>query len=229
MSLHAMDTHKAVQEFLDAGVEQPLAEVMVAAIDGAVSEHMLTKDELEAVKAAAIEELANKADLEAIAGELHTVTDDVAALKGDTAMLKKDVAVLKSDTAVLKDDVAVLKSDTAVLKDDVAVLKGDTAMLKKDVAVLNVKVDGLESTMQQHREESRQHRTEFKQHRENFAQHQLENQAEHARLDASIKSEIGKLRDDMAQWKSQLLIFLGGGLLASTVLTVTILGFLLAP
>ena len=238
MSLHAMDTHKTVQEFLAAGVEQPVAEVMVAAIDGAVSQHMLTKDEMEAVTAAAIEELANKADLEAIARELHLVKGDVvvlksdtAVLKSDTAVLKKDVAVLKSDTAVLKKDVAVLKSDTAVLKKDVAVLKSDTAVLKKDVAVLkkdvdtlNGKVDKLEGTMQEHK-------TEFK-------QSQLENQAEHARLEALIKSEIGRHRDEtnaslrrleksMAKLKTQLLIYMGCGLVASTGVTVAILGFLI--
>ena len=217
MSLHAMDTHKTVQEFLAAGVEQPVAEVMVAAIDGAVSQHMLTKDEMEAVTAAAIEELANKADLEAIARELHLVKDDVVVLKSDTAVLKKDMAVLKSDTAVLKKDVAVLKSDTAVLKKDVAVLK-------KDVDTLNGKVDKLEGTVQEHK-------TEFK-------QSQLENQAEHARLEALIKSEIGRHRDEtnaslrrleksMAKLKTQLLIYMGCGLVASTGVTVAILGFLI--
>ena len=238
MSLHAMDTHKAVQEFLAAGVEQPVAEVMVAAIDGAVSQHMLTKDELEAVTAAAIEELASKADLEAIASELHLVKDDVVVLKSDTAVLKKDVAVLKKDVAVLKKDVAVLKSDTAILKKDVDALKSDTAILKKDVdalksdtavlkkdvATLNGKVDKLEGTVQEHR-------TEFK-------QSQLENQAEHARLEALIKSEISQHRDEtnaslrrleksMAELKTQLLIYMGCGLVASTGVTVAILGFLI--
>ena len=231
MSLHAMDTHKAVQEFLAAGVEQPVAEVMVAAIDGAVSQHMLTKDELEAVTAAAIEELASKADLEAIASELHLVKDDVVVLKSDTAVLKKDVAVLKkdvavlkSDTAILKKDVDALKSDTAILKKDVDALKSDTAVLKKDVATLNGKVDKLEGTVQEHR-------TEFK-------QSQLENQAEHARLEALIKSEISQHRDEtnaslrrleksMAELKTQLLIYMGCGLVASTGVTVAILGFLI--
>ena len=198
MRMHAMDTHKAIQEFLAAGVEQPVAEVMVAAIDGAVSEHMLTKDELEAVKAAAIEELASKEDLEAIAGELHLV-----------------------------------KSDTAVLKDDVAALKDDTAVLKKDAAVLSVKVDGLEDAMQEHRKE-------FRQHRQEFQLHLLENNKEHARLEALIKSEIGQLRNetnanhqnlrnDMAKWKNQMLLFLGGGLVASTLTTIAVLGFLGGP
>ena len=97
-------------------------------------------------------------------------------------------------------------------------------MLKKDVDTLNGKVDKLEGTVQEHK-------TEFK-------QSQLENQAEHARLEALIKSEIGRHRDEtnaslrrleksMAKLKTQLLIYMGCGLVASTGVTVAILGFLI--
>ncbi len=80
----------------------------------------------EAMRAAATADrtdLATKADVAALKGEVAAVKVDVAALKGEVAAVKVDVAALKGDVAALKGDVAALKGDVVAVKADVAALR----------------------------------------------------------------------------------------------------------
>ncbi len=80
-------------------------------------------------------------------------------MQSDISVIKTDVAVLKSDVSELKTDVAVLKSEVAILKSDVAILKSDVSELKSDMTHVKGRLDSLEDTMYDFREEFRSEST----------------------------------------------------------------------
>ena len=67
--------------------------------------------------------------------------------------MQADISSIKSDISVLKTDVAVLKSDVSILKSDVSELKEDVSELKSDMTHVKGRLDSLEDTMCDFREE----------------------------------------------------------------------------
>lgn len=69
--------------------------------------------------------------------------DDLQAIAGLIQPLREDIHLLKNDVTGLKTDVTGLKADVAELKTDVAELKTDVANLKKRVSGLEIHLENV--------------------------------------------------------------------------------------
>ena len=96
-----------------------------------------------------------KEDVSTLKCEVTELKEDVSVLKEDVSVLKEDVAVLKEDVTTLKDEVTELKEDVSTLKcevtelkEDVSTLKCDVTVLKEDVKKTQIKISGIEMTLE---------------------------------------------------------------------------------
>ena len=69
--------------------------------------------------------------------------DDLQAIAGLIQPLREDIHLLKNDVTGLKTDVTGLKADVAELKTDVAELKTDVVNLKKRVSGLEIHLENV--------------------------------------------------------------------------------------
>ena len=76
-----------------------------------------------------IPNLATKADVEAVKGDVAVLQTDVNSLKSVVGVLGSDVNTLKSDVNALKLDVNTLKSDVNTLKADMTDLRASQRWL----------------------------------------------------------------------------------------------------
>lgn len=79
---------------------------------------------------------------------LVAIYGNVEHIRADVTQLNVRVGNLESEVTELKEDVSVLKEDVAVLKEDVTTLKGDVTVLKEDVKKTQIKISGIEMTLE---------------------------------------------------------------------------------
>lgn len=86
--------------------------------------------------------------LVAIYGNVEHIRADVTQLNVRVGNLESEVTELKEDVSTLKCEVTELKEDVSVLKEDVLTLKCDVTVLKEDVKKTQIKISGIEMTLE---------------------------------------------------------------------------------
>ena len=89
-----------------------------------------------------------KEDVSVLKEDVSVLKEDVSVLKEDVAVLKEDVTTLKDEVTELKEDVSTLKCEVTELKEDVSTLKCDVTVLKEDVKKTQIKISGIEMTLE---------------------------------------------------------------------------------
>ena len=85
-----------------------------------------------------------KEDLQAIAGLIQPLKDDMNIMKNDIKTLRNDIDVIKKDIDVMKNDIDVMKNDIDGMKNDIDGMKNDIDGMKNDIKNLDKRVTSLE-------------------------------------------------------------------------------------
>ena len=100
-------------------------------------------------------EMTDREMLVAIYGNVEHIRADVTQLnvrvgnlESEVTELKEDVSTLKCEVTELKEDVSTLKCEVTELKEDVSTLKCDVTVLKEDVKKTQIKISGIEMTLE---------------------------------------------------------------------------------
>lgn len=93
-------------------------------------------------------EMTDREMLVAIYGNVEHIRADVTQLNVRVGNLESEVTELKEDVSTLKCEVTELKEDVSVLKEDVLTLKCDVTVLKEDVKKTQIKISGIEMTLE---------------------------------------------------------------------------------
>ncbi len=74
-----------------------------------------------------------KEDLQAIAGLIQPLKDDMNIMKNDIKTLRNDIDVIKKDIDVMKNDIDGMKNDIDGMKNDIDGMKNDIDGMKNDI------------------------------------------------------------------------------------------------
>jgi uncharacterized coiled-coil DUF342 family protein len=85
-----------------------------------------------------------KEDLQAIAGLIQPLKDDMNIMKNDIKTLRNDIDVIKKDIDVMKNDIDGMKNDIDGMKNDIDGMKNDIDGMKNDIKNLDKRVTSLE-------------------------------------------------------------------------------------
>ncbi len=85
-----------------------------------------------------------KEDLQAIAGLIQPLKDDMNIMKNDIKTLRNDIDVIKKDIDVMKNDIDDMKNDIDGMKNDIDGMKNDIDGMKNDIKNLDKRVTSLE-------------------------------------------------------------------------------------
>ena len=84
-----------------------------------------------------------KEDLQAIAGLIQPLKDDMNIMKNDIKTLRNDIDVIKKDIDVMKNDIDDMKNDIDGMKNDIDGMKNDIKNLDKRVTSLEVHLENI--------------------------------------------------------------------------------------
>ncbi len=84
-----------------------------------------------------------KEDLQAIAGLIQPLKDDMNIMKNDIKTLRNDIDVIKKDIDVMKNDIDGMKNDIDGMKNDIDGMKNDIKNLDKRVTSLEVHLENI--------------------------------------------------------------------------------------
>ena len=84
-----------------------------------------------------------KEDLQAIAGLIQPLKDDMNIMKNDIKTLRNDIDVIKKDIDVMKKDIDGMKNDIDGMKNDIDGMKNDIKNLDKRVTSLEVHLENI--------------------------------------------------------------------------------------
>ena len=85
-----------------------------------------------------------KEDLQAIAGLIQPLKDDMNIMKNDIKTLRNDIDVIKKDIDGMKNDIDGMKNDIDGMKNDIDGMKNDIDGMKNDIKNLDKRVTSLE-------------------------------------------------------------------------------------
>ena len=84
-----------------------------------------------------------KEDLQAIAGLIQPLKDDMNIMKNDIKTLRNDIDVIKKDIDGMKNDIDGMKNDIDGMKNDIDGMKNDIKNLDKRVTSLEVHLENI--------------------------------------------------------------------------------------
>ncbi len=124
MNMVAFDTLKLARKLRDAGMPPEQAEAVAEAEAEALGEFVLAN-------------LATKADIAEVRGEIAEVRKDVAGLRMEVAEVREQVAGLRMEVAEVREQVAGLRSE---MHEEIAGVRGEVNCLRAEMHEANSKL-----------------------------------------------------------------------------------------